>query len=67
MFWKSTKTKEASMTCPHCNVVRIEIDRFGERLIGGVVCNLWTWPSSPSVTMALPDDDLTALRKRVGN
>ena len=44
----------------------IEIDRFGERLIGCVVCNLWTWPTSPSVSMALPEDDLEALRKRVG-
>jgi hypothetical protein len=67
MFWKSTEAKEPSMTCPHCNAPRIEIDRFGERLIGCVVCNLWTWRSSPSVTMALPEDDLEALRKRVGN
>jgi hypothetical protein len=54
-------------TCPRCNGTLIEIDRFGERLIGCVVCNLWTWPTSPSVSMALPEDDLKALRKRVGN
>jgi hypothetical protein len=56
-----------SGTCPRCHGPRIEIDRFGERLIGCVVCNLWTWPSSPNVSMALPELDLEALRKRVGN
>jgi hypothetical protein len=55
-----------SGTCPRCKEPRIEIDRFGERLIGCVVCNLWTWPTSPSVSMALPEADLKALRKRVG-
>jgi transposase len=42
-----------------------EIDRFGERLIGCVECNLWTWPTSQNVSMALPEEDLGALRKRV--
>ena len=45
----------------------IEIDRFGERLVGCVVCNIWRWRSSPSVSMALPQADLAALRKRIGN
>jgi len=50
-----------SSTSPRCKEPRIEIDRFGERLIGCVVCNLWTWPTSPSVSMALPEADLKAL------
>ena len=54
-------------TYPRCNGPLIEIDRFGERLIGCVMCNLWTWPTSPSVTMALPEAGLEALGKRVGN
>ena len=56
-----------SGTCHRCNGPLIEIDRFGDRLIGCVVCNLWTWPTSPSVSMALPEADFAALRKRVGN
>jgi hypothetical protein len=56
-----------SRTCPRCKGPLIEIDRFGERLIGCVLCNLWRWPSSPSISMALPEADLVALRKRVGN
>jgi len=67
MFWKSTKAKEASKICPRCKAPRIKIDRFGERLIGCVVCNLWTWPSTPSVSMALPENDLSGLLKRAGN
>ena len=59
--------KATADTCPRCNRTLIEIDRFGEGLIGCVVCNLWTWPTSRSVSMALPEDDLEALRKRVGN
>ena len=55
-----------SGTCTRCNGPLIEIDRFGERLIGCVACNVWTWPTSPSVSMALPEVDLEALRKRVG-
>ena len=56
-----------SGTCPRCKGPLIEIDRFGERLIGCVACNVWRWPTSPSVSMALPEADLEALRKRVGN
>ena len=53
-------------TCPHCGIPIIEIDRYGERLIGCIECNRWTWPTSAeSVSMALPEDDLRALRARV--
>lgn len=57
--------KAPADTCPRCNGSLIEIDRFGERLIGCLECNLWTWPTSENVSMALPEDDLNALRKRV--
>jgi hypothetical protein len=50
-----------------CGGPLIEIDRYGERLVGCVVCNLWRWRNSASVTMPLPEPDLEALRKRVGN
>ena len=37
--------------CPRCNGPLIEIDRFGERLIGCIECNRWTWPDSGSISM----------------
>jgi len=51
--------------CPHCNGRLIEIDRFGERLVGCIECNRWTWPDSENVSMALPEDDLYAIRATV--
>ena len=56
----------AQTRCSLCEGELIEIDRFGERLVGCVVCNIWRWRSSPSVSMALPEANLAALRKRVG-
>ena len=47
---------------PRCDGPLIEIDRFGERLIGCIECNRWTWPDSGSITMALPEDDLHAIK-----
>ena len=48
-------------TCPHCQRSLIEIDQYGERLIGCIECNLWGWPGSDKPFMALPEDDLQAL------
>jgi hypothetical protein len=48
--------------CFRCNGPLIEIDRFGERLIGCIECNRWTWPDSGSISMALPEDDLYAIK-----
>jgi hypothetical protein len=39
----------------------IEIDHYGERLIGCVKCNRWGWTGSDKPFMALPEDDLQAL------
>ena len=44
--------------CPRCNGPLIEIDRFGESLIGCIECNRWTWPDSGSISM----DDLYAIK-----
>ena len=52
-------------TCPSCHGALIEIDRYGELLLGCVECNRWTWRDSETISMLLPDDDLEALRKRV--
>jgi hypothetical protein len=48
--------------CPRCNGSRIEIDRFGDRLLGCIECNRWTWPGNDSITMALPEEDLWTLK-----
>jgi len=44
-------------TCPHCHRPLIEIDHYGERLIGCIKCNRWGWPGSDKPFMALPEDD----------
>ena len=48
-------------TCPHCQRPQIEIDHYGERLIGCVKCNRWGWPGSSNAFMALREEDLQAL------
>jgi hypothetical protein len=48
--------------CPRCNGPQIEIDRFGERLVGCIECNRWTWPENDSISMALPEEDLWTLK-----
>jgi uncharacterized protein with PIN domain len=48
--------------CFRCNAPLIEIDRFGERLVGCVECNRWTWPGGESISMALPQEDLEELK-----
>lgn len=50
--------------CPHCNGPLSWIDRFGERLVGCLDCNRWTWPDAECVSMSLPEDDLIAVRNR---
>jgi hypothetical protein len=52
--------------CPRCNGPLIEIERFGERLIGCTECNHWTWPDSESISMALPEDDLYVIKATLG-
>ena len=48
-------------TCSDCHRPLIEIDHYGERLIGCVKCNRWGSPGSDQPFMALPEDDLQAL------
>src|SRR4029079_11759508 len=49
-----------STHCSQCNALLIEIDFYGERLIGCIECNRWTrdgW-----LFIHLPEEDLEALR-----
>ena len=56
-----------SAPCPSCNGPLIEIDHYGERLVGCVECNRWSWRGSERLFMELPEDDLKALRGLVTN
>jgi hypothetical protein len=48
--------------CDQCQEPLIEIDRYGERLIGCVVCNRWGWPGDKNLIMELSDEDIAALK-----
>ena len=57
----------ANRICPHCRHPVIEIDHYGERLIGCLECNRWSWRGSNRLLMELPEEDLEALREVVTN
>jgi hypothetical protein len=46
----------------HCGGPLIEIDHYGERLVGCIECNRWTWSRSGQLMTELPKEDLEALR-----
>jgi hypothetical protein len=41
----------------------IEIDHYGERLIGCVRCNRWGWQPDKPFFMELPEEDIRAIRE----
>jgi hypothetical protein len=47
--------------CKQCDQPLVEIDNYGERLIGCIECNRWTWRGSKQ-PIELPVDDLEALK-----
>lgn len=51
--------------CEKCNRQLIEIDHYGECLIGCIDCNRWSWQGSKRLFMELPEEDLQALRHRI--
>jgi len=61
---KNGRTLEHEMTdqtCTECQRPLIEIDHYGERLIGCIECNHWGWLGGDKPFMVLPEDDLQAL------
>jgi hypothetical protein len=48
--------------CERCNRQLIEIDHYGERLIGCIGCNRWSWKEGKRLFMELPEEDLQALK-----
>jgi len=49
---------------PDCHRPLIDIDHYGERLIGCLECNRWGRPGDDTLPMQLLEDDLEALRSR---
>jgi hypothetical protein len=52
--------------CPHFHRPLIEIDYYGDRLIGCIECNRWGRPGDDRLPMQLLEEDLEALRARRG-
>jgi hypothetical protein len=48
--------------CEKCNRRPLEIDHYGQRLIGCIDCNRWSWEGSKHLFMELVEEDLLALR-----
>jgi hypothetical protein len=53
--------KHAMSRCKQCNQPLVEIDNYGERLIGCIECNQWTWRGSKRL-IELARHDLEALK-----
>ena len=49
--------------CPYCNRPLMEIDHYGEVLVGCIECNLWGHPGDDTLIMELMESDLEALRQ----
>ena len=48
--------------CPHCNRPLMEIDHYGEVLVGCIDCNCWGHPGDDKLIMELMGSDLEALK-----
>jgi hypothetical protein len=49
--------------CPRCYGPQIEIDHYGEQLVGCIECNRWGH-GEEGLFMELPEEDIEALRSR---
>ena len=49
---------------PHCHRALIEIDYYGDRLIGCIECNRWGRPGRRHAPHASREEDLEPLRAR---
>jgi hypothetical protein len=54
--------RDDGATCSRCKRTLIEIDHYGERLIGCIDCNRWSWEGSNRLFMELPEEDRRALQ-----
>jgi len=46
----------SNKVCPHCHHPMIEIDPYGERLVGCLECNRWGRPGDATLPMQLLED-----------
>ena len=53
--------------CPYCNGPLMEIDHYGEVLVGCITCNRWGHPGDDKLIMELMESDLEALRGSGGD
>jgi hypothetical protein len=51
------------MNCPYCRRQLMQIDYYGEVLVGCIDCNRWGRPGDKTLVMELLEADLEALRK----
>jgi hypothetical protein len=49
--------------CKRCKRPFMEIDPYGERLVGCIKCNRWGGTGNEQLLMELPEEDIQALRK----
>ncbi len=54
----------AEITCLYCKRSLIEINLYGQRLMGCIECNRWSWRGGNSFLIELFEEDLQALRQR---
>ena len=54
-----------SNRCKQCDQPLVEIDNYGERLMGCIKCNRWTWRGGKQ-PIELPESDLEALKQAKG-
>ena len=52
--------------CPYGNGPLMEIDHYGEVLVGCIDCNRWGHPGDDKLIMELMDSDVEALRGTKG-
>jgi hypothetical protein len=57
--------KDSLEICQKCKRQIVEIEHYGERLIGCTECNRWSWQGSKHLFMELPEEDVQALRARL--
>ena len=50
--------------CRYCNGPLMEIDRYGDRLVGCLACNRWGHPGDKQLTLVMLEEDIEALRAR---
>jgi hypothetical protein len=49
--------------CDRCKRPLIEIDHYGEQLVGCIECNRWGFRGSKRLFMELPEEEREALRR----